>query len=81
MVVNESRRADTRDALLDAAERLFDRRFETTGRLIIASLAQKARERAPFTGADADLFISNLLDMLAAMLGAPPSEATSHLLR
>jgi AcrR family transcriptional regulator len=62
-------------------ENLFDLRFENVGRLVIASLAQKARERAPFSGADADLFVNNLIDVLAAMLSAPPSAATNRMIQ
>jgi len=57
-------------------EALFETRFENTARFAILSMSRHAREKGSFHGKEADFFINNLVDTMAAMMAAKPSRET-----
>ncbi|MDP6377154.1 MAG: TetR family transcriptional regulator [Pseudomonadales bacterium] len=60
--------------------RLLDVRFENAARFATLAMSKRARERGTFRGKQAEFFISNLVDTVAAMLAAAPSTETLSLL-
>ncbi len=68
-----------RRALAHLDDDAFVRRMEMAVRLCASSMSQRARAPGAFRGADAERFLSNLVDGLAGLLGAEVSEATRSL--
>jgi AcrR family transcriptional regulator len=54
-------------------------RFEDTARFATQSISLRAREKLAFRGKNADFFISNLIDTMAAMMAAKVSKETQAL--
>jgi AcrR family transcriptional regulator len=65
-------------AHLDPA--LLKLRIENTYGMALLAISGRARRGGSFRGPAAELFLSNLADQIAAMLGAPVSAATQALL-
>lgn len=71
---------NTFDSLADMDETLLHLRMENANALGLQALSRRARAGDSFRGKRAELFLSNLVDQLAAMLLVPPSAATLALL-
>jgi len=61
-------------------DELFNLRFEAMSSLVLLSLSRRASDGGSFRGKRAELFLSNLIDLMAAILSAPVSNATDELL-
>jgi AcrR family transcriptional regulator len=59
-------------------DELFTLRLEAMSSFVLMSLSRRARDKGSFRGRRAELFISNLIDQMAAMLTAPVSSATAE---
>jgi AcrR family transcriptional regulator len=71
-------------AMPDVREPLFGQRFGLMWELIVHSLADRERYTGPgcdISDADAELFVSNLIDVVAGAMGAPLAAETTRLLR
>ncbi|MEZ5568874.1 MAG: helix-turn-helix domain-containing protein [Halioglobus sp.] len=71
---------NTFGTLADMDERLLHLRMENANALGLQALSRRASSGESFRGKRAELFLSNLVDQLAAMMLAPPSAATLALL-
>jgi AcrR family transcriptional regulator len=59
---------------------LFHFRLEAMSSLVLLSLSRRASDGGSFRGKRAELFISNLTDLMVAILSAPVSAATNELI-
>ncbi len=58
---------------------LKDMRLENMSSFVLLSISRRARAGGSFRGRRAELFVSNLADLMAAMLSAPASQDTLEL--
>ncbi len=59
----------------------YRRRMEVAVRLVSASLAHHSRQKSAFRGVQADLFVSNLIDLLVGLLSVAESTETRALVK
>lgn len=70
-----------RTALRHLDERAYRQRMEFAVRLSSISMGNQAKKKQAFRGAEADLFLTGLLDALEGLLSSPVSKETKAVIR
>ncbi len=79
-VGSEDLRHGLQEILPGQSAELREIRFESAARYAALSMSRHAQEKHAFTGSSADLFFSNLIDTLVAILTTEPSPETLALM-